>query len=595
MTARIRAGPPPRSGASRKKARAGRWSIAALFLRWPGTDPTEEPMSRVDRLAALPLLLCSALAGCGASADSVKASGIPPGGPSAFPTGSGQPPFSMGAGGSAGSGVVSPQPPPTPANTGDRYTAPGTNPFVITEHDPFSTFAADVDTASYDILRRDVNLDLLPRQESVRLEEYVNFFHYDYPAPAADEAHPFRLSLAAAAQVFDRPTTLFRVGVQATNPPPFQKKPANLVFLVDVSGSMQAPDKLPLVQKTLLFTLDRLDPQDQVSIVTYAGSTGVRLAPTRVSERARIAAVIQDLTAGGSTAGAAGLDLAYQQATGAFIEGGINHVLLCTDGDFNVGPSSTKELVDLIRARRKTGVTLTVLGYGIGNLNDDLMEAVSDAGNGMHGVISSEAQARKYVDERMLSTLVHVARDMKIQVEFNPSLVHAYRLLGFENRAIADTDFRNDVIDAGEIGAGHRVTALYELVMAGDAIPTNPGAPPPQDGAPTTLPHEIAAQDLALVKIRYKQPDAVESAAALETSRSLPADDVSETIGAADPDLQWAVAVAALAEILKNSPYADRTFLPAITRIVEGQKTRDDDRAELAVLLASIRGKLGAR
>jgi Ca-activated chloride channel family protein len=192
----------------------------------------------------------------------------------------------------------------------------------------------------------------------------------------------------------------------------------------------------------------------------------------------------------------------------------------------------------------------------------------------------------------MLATLVHVARDMKIQVEFNPALVHAYRLLGFENRAIADNDFRNDVIDAGEIGAGHRVTALYELVMVGEAIPPSPGAPPPQDGALTTLPREIAPQDLALVKIRYKQPDAIDTAAALETSRSLPADDVSESIAAADPDLQWAVAVAALAEILKNSPYADRTFLPAITRIVNEQKTRDDDRAELATLLATMSDKL---
>ncbi len=276
-----------------------------------------------------------------------------------------------------------------PSNAGDKYVAVGTNPFVTTSHDPLSTFAVDVDTASYDIFRRDVNLGTLPQPASVRLEEYVNDFPYDYPAPAAADSNPFTISLGAAAGMFDRGTALLRVGIQAFDPPPAQKRPANLVFLVDVSGSMQSEDKLPLVQRLLRDTLEILAPTDQVSIVTYAGDTRVRLGPTPVSDSARITDVIDGLSAGGSTYGAGGLTLAYEQARAAFIDGGINHIVLCTDGDFNVGPSSTTELLAIVKQQRDSGVTLTALGFGIGNLNDQMMEAISDAGNGIYGMISS--------------------------------------------------------------------------------------------------------------------------------------------------------------------------------------------------------------
>jgi Ca-activated chloride channel family protein len=479
---------------------------------------------------------------------------------------------------STASDVVSPPP----------VTVPGVNPFVLAAHDPFSTFGADVDTASYDVFRLYARQGTLPPATGVRLEEYVNYFSYDYPAPAVDGPHPFYISLAAAQQVFDRPTTLLRVGIQATNPPPYTKKPANLVFLLDVSGSMDDPVKLPLIKTMMVQALDVLDPTDTVAVVTYSDTATVRLTPTPVSSRQTIVNVIDGLFAGGSTAGADGMGLAYQQATNGFIPGGINHIVMCTDGDFNVGPSSTSELLTLIRQKRQTGVTLTVLGFGSGNLNDAMMESVADAGNGIYSVIIDGDHAQQYVRNKLLATIVHVAKDMKIQVEFNPDLVYAYRLLGYEDRDIADANFRNDTIDAGEVGAGHRVTALYELVLTGGTIPSRTGAPTPEDGPPSTLAREIATTDLALVKVRYKAVDATDLTPALEVSTTLPADAPQAWLDVADQDLRWATAVAALAEILKGSPYADKTFLPAIRSICAAQATRDADRQEFDTLLEKI-------
>jgi Ca-activated chloride channel family protein len=483
------------------------------------------------------------------------------------------------SGTSAPSADVVPPPP---------VTVPGANPFVLTAHDPFSTFAADVDTASYDVFRLYAQTGALPPPTGVRLEEYVNYFSYDYPAPAADGPHPFYISVAAAQQVFDRPTTLLRVGIQATKPPPYTKKPANLVFLLDVSGSMDDPVKLPLIKTMMVQALDILDSTDTVAVVTYSTTATVRLTPTPVSSRQTIVAAIDSLSAGGSTAGADGMGLAYQQATNGFITGGINHIVMCTDGDFNVGPSSTADLLSLIKQKRQTGVTLTVLGFGSGNLNDAMMEAVADAGNGIYSVIIDADHAQQYVRNKLLSTIVHVAKDMKIQVEFNPDLVYAYRLLGYEDRAIADANFRNDIIDAGEVGAGHRVTALFELVLAGDTIPTRTGAPTPEDGPPSTLAREISATDLALVKVRYKTVDATDTTPALEVSTTLPSTAPQAWLDVADQDLRWATAVAALAEILKGSPYADKAFLPSIRSVCAAQATRDADRQEFDTLLEKI-------
>jgi Ca-activated chloride channel family protein len=477
-------------------------------------------------------------------------------------------------------------------DSGDKFVAVGTNPFVMTAHDPFSTFAADVDTASYDIFRRDAKAGNLPVASGVRLEEYVNYFSYDYPAPLEGSPYPFQISLAATNQVFDRGTALLRVGIQAMKQPAFVKKPTNLVFLLDVSGSMSDANKLPLVQKLILATLDNLDASDHVALVTYSTTAQIVLGTTSMENKAAVANAVAALVAGGSTAGADGIGLAYAQATAGFIAGGINHIVMCTDGDFNVGPSSTSDLLSLIRSKRATGVTLTVLGFGSGNLNDAMMEAVADAGNGIYSVIIDEASARDYAANKILATITHVAKDMKIQVEFNPDKVVAYRLLGYEDRGIADQSFRNDATDAGEVGAGHRVTALFEMVLTGGGVPMTPGAPPAEDGPASPLPREVGPDDFVLVKVRYKTVDATDATPAIEIAGSLPSVLLTQSLSTADPDLQWATAVAALAEILKQSPYADPAYLPTIQTIANAQAARDAARAEFATLLGNIIGKL---
>jgi len=514
-------------------------------------------------------------------------------------------PASMVSNGSAGSTAAVPMSQPSfdaegaaaqelpPDLSNEQFTDVGTNPFVLVAHDPFSTFAADVDTASYDIFRRDVNLGLAPQLESVRVEDFVNYFRYDYPAPAQDAEHPFTISLALGANPYGRDTTLLRVGIQATSPSPLEKKPANIVFLVDTSGSMQTAEKLPMVQYLLKQTLDVLDAADVVSIVTYAGDVNVRLEPTPIARREEIAAAIDGLTTNGGTNGAGGIQLAYQQAESAFIEDGINHVVLCTDGDFNIGVSSDEELVSLIEEKRTTGVTLTTLGFGFGNLNDSMMEKVSNAGNGMYSVITSETQATRYAEERMLATMIHVAKDMKIQVELNPDAVVAYRLIGYEDRAIADDDFRDDVVDAGEVGAGHRVTALYELVLAGHELPEVEGTPATLEGDAVEGAREIAEGDLVRVKVRYKQPGAAEQDPAAEVAQSLASDTVAASADALDADFAWAVAIAGFAEVLKGSPYADSSQLDAIGAVFAAQAERDADREEFNALFTHARTLIG--
>lgn len=473
------------------------------------------------------------------------------------------------------------------ARDGDSYEAVGTNPFVLAAHDPFSTFAADVDTASYDIFVRDALRGVLPLPASVRLEDYVNAFEYDYPAPRLDAEEPFSLHLKASAHPFRPEIAELRVAIQAALPPEHAKLPTNLVFLVDTSGSMSAEDKLPLVQRLILEALPQLSSEDTVSIVTYAGSTEVRLTPTNAIERDRIESVVRSLEAAGSTDGASGIHLAYEQAEAGFIEGGFNHVILCTDGDFNVGVTNTDELVELIEEKRRSGVTLTALGFGHGSLNDAMMERVSNAGNGVYSVIASERHAIRYAREDLLRTAHFVAQDMKIQLEVNPEYVHAYRLLGYENRVLAHEEFQDDAVDAGEVPAGYRVTALYELVLVGQSVPEAEGAPPIADGEPVEGERRIGADELVQVRVRWKELGAGEEDPARETSASLaPADVAAST---EDPDFLWASAMAAFAEILKGSAYGDRAHLERIGEIVGSQAERDEERAELAELFAAIR------
>ncbi len=481
--------------------------------------------------------------------------------------------------------------PGDPVSSGDKYEAPGTNPYVMTAHDPLSTFAADVDTASYDIFRRDVELGSLPNKDSVRLEEYVNYFPYAHPAPAASSAVPFAITMAAAESPFQSGTTLISVGIKGKEVP-WEKRPANLVFLIDVSGSMTSATKLPLVKKVLLETLEVLDPSDTISIVSYAGSTSVRLQPTLITDRATIEAAITGLSSGGSTSGAAGITLAYEQAEVGFKEGGINHVLLCTDGDFNVGISSNADLVSLIEEKRKTGITLTVLGFGYGNLNDSMMEAITNAGNGVYGVISSEDQAVKYVNERLLSTMNHIAKDVKIQVEFSPSKVLAYRLLGYENRALEDDQFTDDKVDAGEIGSGHTVTALYEVVLLGNEIPAPEGAPSILDGAASDHVSEMPADELCRVRLRYKAPDAAEEDLAEQIEQRIAAGEVVANLADAASDFQWAAGIAAFAEIIKQSPFAKAQALDALAQIFAANVGTDGDRLEFVELFGQARGMM---
>jgi Ca-activated chloride channel family protein len=478
-----------------------------------------------------------------------------------------------------------------PGGDAGTETAVATNPFVLTSFDPLSTFAADVDTASYDVFRRDLQRGVLPAPDGVRLEEYVNYFRYAYPVPAADSGEAFSVSVGAAANPFGRDTTLLRVGIQGKDAPPQATERANLVFLVDVSGSMAEANKLPLAQEVLRQALDLLAPADTVSIVTYASGTAVALGPTPLSERVAIEQAIGGLTASGSTAGAAGLGLAYQQAEAAFVASGINHVILCTDGDFNVGPSSTSELVALIRSQQQTGINLTVLGFGSGNLNDSMMSALSHTGNGIYSVITDLDQATRYVSERLLATIHLIAKDVKIQVEFNSAEVYAYRLLGYETRALSDAQFLDDSADAGEVGARHRVTALFELVRTGQAIPRADGAPPPQGGAVYAGPVDVSPTELVRVKLRYRDPWATADAPLYELSRGL---EMAQSSGEMDPDFAWAASMAAFAEILKASPYALPESLPALSAVVSAPVyATDPDRAEFVSLLAAARGLLG--
>lgn len=466
----------------------------------------------------------------------------------------------------------------------NRHEAVGTNPFVAVKHDPLSTFAADVDTASYEQFRRAVRERVAPRPESVRLEDFVNYFAYDYPEPDASGRHPFSITLDARRGALGRDTTLLRVGVQARKPVAEARRRANLVFLVDVSGSMSGPDRLPLVKQVLTETVGHLEASDRVAIVTYASSTRVALASTPVAEKETLLRAISELGAGGSTAGGAGIDLAYEQAHKNLIEGGLNHVLLCTDGDFNVGASSDEALLELIRSKRGSGVTLTTLGFGTGNLNDAMMEKVSAAGNGIYGYIADEEQAARYVRERMLSTLQLLARDVKLQIEFNPAKVYAYRQLGYEDRALADSDFERKEADAGEVGAGHRVTALYELVLTGERLALKPHQPALVDGSPADEPSTVPAEALAAVRVRYKPLEANDETPSLELAQTLTEAQLSPSENA---DLRYAAAVAAFAEILKESPFATPELMPAIRGVFEEQRARDSDREELHALVTA--------
>jgi Ca-activated chloride channel family protein len=352
---------------------------------------------------------------------------------------------------------------PSPENR-ERYAGREVSSVLAVADQPVSTFSVDVDTGSYSNVRRMLNQGQMPPEGAVRTEELINYFRYDYPLPD-DRSRPFSVSTDMTTTPWNPETRLLRVGLRGYDLPRSQRPAANLVFLVDVSGSMGEPDKLPLVQCSLALLADRLSPRDRVSIVVYAGAAGVVLEPT--SNRDAVVESLKNLQAGGSTAGGQGIQLAYQVARRNMVEGGINRVVLATDGDFNVGVTDNAALINLVERERSDGITLTTLGFGTGNYNEAMMEQIADHGNGNYAYIDSPREAQKVLEDELSSTLFTIAHDVKIQVEFNPTYVSEYRLIGYENRALREEDFDNDAVDAGDIGAGHQVTAIYEVVPVG--------------------------------------------------------------------------------------------------------------------------------
>lgn len=413
--------------------------------------------------------------------------------------------------------------------------------------EPVSTFSIDVDTASYSNVRRFLHEGRLPPTDAVRTEEMVNYFSYNYPRDNANGA-PFAVYSEISTSPWSADKHLLHIGVQAVAPDQMEDQPANLVFLVDVSGSMNSPDKLGLLQSSLKLLTKQLDANDRVSLVVYAGASGVVLEPTAGNEEHKIIAALERLHAGGSTNGAAGIELAYQLARDAYIDGGINRVILATDGDFNVGLSNVDALKEMISEKRKTGISLTTLGFGTGNINDHLMEQLADNGNGNYAYIDSLNEARKVLVDEMSSTLQTVAKDVKVQIEFNPSVVAEYRLVGYENRLLNREDFNNDRIDAGEIGAGHTVTALYEISLAGsDALSVDPlRYSSNQSEAP---PVTADSGEFAFLKLRYKAPDA-DSSVLIE--HPLLVADIRESIDETSADYRFSAAVAGFAQLLKQ-------------------------------------------
>ena len=423
---------------------------------------------------------------------------------------------------------------PSEGPSTESYDAIEENDFVAVSQDPLSTFSIDVDTASYSNVRRFLRSGQMPPPGAVRLEELINYFSYDYPLP--DGSAPFSSSLEVAACPWAPDHRLVRVALQGRRVPREERPPLNLVFLLDVSGSMNSQNKLPLVKESLGMLVDDLRADDRVAIVVYAGASGLVLDSTPGSRRGEIAAALGRLGAGGSTNGGEGLRLAYEVARRHRVDGGANRVILCTDGDFNVGTTNESELVSLVEQNAKTGVYLTVLGFGTGNLKDSLLEAISAKGDGTYGYIDSRHEARKVFVDHASGTLVPIAKDVKIQVEFNPLEVASFRLLGYENRKMAHQDFRDDKKDAGEIGAGHTVTAFYEIVPAGGESPA-----PEAEALTYQRPGEPSAAafagELLTLRVRYKDPDSPAAAEARQNGvfdEPEPFTDINGT-GAYDP------------------------------------------------------------
>ncbi len=450
----------------------------------------------------------------------------------------------------------------------DRFEAADPNGVKVTAEAPVSTFSIDADTASYAWVRRSLAQGALPAPDSVRVEELINYFPYAYPLPLSRE-EPFRPTVAVYPTPWNADTRIVHIGIKGYDVVPAERPAANLVFLVDVSGSMDAPDKLPLVKASLKMLAGRLSDRDRIAIVTYAGEAGVALRPTPGSDLATITAAIDRLGAGGSTAGAAGIETAYALARANFVDDGVNRVMLATDGDFNVGTSDDDGLTRLIEEERKSGVFLSVLGFGQGNYNDALMQRLAQNGNGTAAYIDQLDEAQKVLVDEATSTLFPVAKDVKIQVEFNPAAVAEYRLIGYETRLLSRTDFNDDTVDAGEVGSGATVTALYEIVPVGSPARLSDDL---RYGASRPAPAASADGEYGFLKIRYKLPDE-------DTSRLIeqPIDRSLETdaLASLSDDVRFAAAVAAFGQKLKATRNTEAMPWDAVIALAEGARGPD--------------------
>lgn len=464
--------------------------------------------------------------------------------------------------------VVGGMPPYAPHDT-EEYSHISENSFVSVRSRPLSTFSIDVDRASYSNVRRFIMGEgVLPPRDAVRVEELINYFPYSYAEP--DDGRPLAVSTEVAPSPWNGDHLLVRVGLQAPRLHLEDLPPNNLVFLIDVSGSMFPENKLPLLKRALRMLVEELRAEDRISMVVYAGRAGIVLPPTSAAEKERILGALEELEAGGSTAGGAGIRMAYDLARDAYVEGGNNRVILATDGDFNVGVSSTSELVRLVEERREHGTFLTVLGFGMGNLKDSRLEQLADRGNGNYAYIDNLIEARKVLVQEIGGTLATVAKDVKLQLEFNPRYVRAYRLIGYENRLLADEDFDDDTKDAGDIGAGHSVTALYEVIPVGSRSTVAVNEPAPLRYQEERVAAEgVGNGELLSLAIRYKLPN--------ENTSRLMRHVVSDRVAAPSTDLTFASAVAGFGMLLRQSEYVSSWSFDAVIELAESSLGTDED------------------
>lgn len=443
---------------------------------------------------------------------------------------------------------------------GEKYSEINENPFLEVVRAPLSTFSIDVDTAAYANVRRFLNDGQRPPKDAVRIEEMINYFEYDYPQPVGDV--PFAVYPEVASCAWNPKHKIVHIGLQGKKVSLDNVPPSNLVFLLDVSGSMNEPRKLPLLQDALRILVNQLTAKDRVSIVTYAGNSGLVLPSTSAANKGEILNAINNLQSGGSTNGGAGIQLAYRVAQENFIRDGNNRVILATDGDFNVGLSSDSELVSLIENKRQSGVFLSVLGFGTGNTNDSMMEKLANKGNGNYAYIDSNEEARKALGSQVAGTLYTIAKDVKIQVEFNPAKVSGYRLIGYENRLLADRDFNDDTKDAGEIGAGHTVTAIYEIIPAGQKV-ENPGVDELKYSKVERSDTNFSSE-LMTIKLRYKEPQGDQS-----KLMSIGVLDRNYSIEDASENVRFASAVAQFGLLLRDSRYKGNASFGGVQNLAQ--------------------------